>query len=326
MPSRDSCSTSATPTPPDCTTRPVTPGRHGRWRRTWPPGRCRAPRRRSSPGRPAACRAGGRPPAARRLRAASGPDVITTSDLTPRWPHCSATSSTPRGGHRDHRQVGGLGQVERRGQAPARRRSAGARGFTAYEAPAYPASRMLSRMVRPTVSAAPARADHRDRLGREEVPQAGHVRAASPARPRRPGRLARPGRPGRAAGTSARRPRRRSCRRTGRPASAKHLQHGLVLGQHVGGRERADPAAPGQRDQVLEQQGGDTPVVHVVGHRERDLGRAAGRPGGHVVAGHADHLAVRHGQQRRAARRRARGRPAGPPISAECRLTLKKRK
>ena len=43
---------------------------------------------------------------------------------------------------------------------------------------------------------------------------------------------------------------------------------------------------------MLEQQGGDAPVMHVVGHRERDLGLPWDLGN---VAGHADHLAVRDG-------------------------------
>ena len=76
--------------------------------------------------------------------------------------------------------------------------------------------------------------------------------------------------------------------------------------------ERGDLVNPGERDQVLEQQGGDAAVVHVIGHRERDLGRIPGavRPGGRVVAAAADHLISRQRQQRRVA---GSGPPADPP-------------
>jgi hypothetical protein len=77
----------------------------------------------------------------------------------------------------------------------------------------------------------------------------------------------------------------------------------------------------GQRDQVLEQQGGDALVVHVVGHGERDLG-LAGVPDEFGVAGHADQFAVPQREQRRAAGRIWVGLPADPPasISADRRL------
>jgi hypothetical protein len=60
---------------------------------------------------------------------------------------------------------------------------------------------------------------------------------------------------------------------------------------------------------VLEQQGRDALVVHVVGHRERDLG-LPGVPGEPGVAGHAEQFAVAQRERRRAARR---GIPADPP-------------
>ena len=74
---------------------------------------------------------------------------------------------------------------------------------------------------------------------------------------------------------------------------------------------------------MLEQQGGDAPVVHVVGHRERDLGGVRVVSEQHV-AGHADHLAV-------ATASSAALPGAGFPqirrasISAERRLMLKNR-
>ena len=46
--------------------------------------------------------------------------------------------------------------------------------------------------------------------------------------------------------------------------AGEHAQHGRVVQQRRGG-ERGQPAPPGQRHQVLEQQRGDAAVVHVVG-------------------------------------------------------------
>ena len=58
---------------------------------------------------------------------------------------------------------------------------------------------------------------------------------------------------------------------------------------------------------MLEQQGGDALVVHAVGDREGDLGLSGAQ---RDVAGDADHLAVRDGQQRHLAGGRV---PADPP-------------
>ena len=58
---------------------------------------------------------------------------------------------------------------------------------------------------------------------------------------------------------------------------------------------------------MLEQQGGDALVVHVIGHREADLGL---RSPGDDVAGHADHLVAGQREQRHLMGVRA---PADPP-------------
>ena len=87
----------------------------------------------------------------------------------------------------------------------------------------------------------------------------------------------------------------------GQTHGREHVLHRLVLGEGLGG-ERGYLTAPGQRDQVLQQQGGDAPVVHVVGHRERDLRRALAAglwlAIGNAEAGHTDHRAAAQREQR----------------------------
>ena len=51
--------------------------------------------------------------ASRSAPCAPRPEVITTSDRTPRWPHCSATAGDGGGGHRYHRYIHVLGQIGR---------------------------------------------------------------------------------------------------------------------------------------------------------------------------------------------------------------------
>ena len=98
------------------------------WRRTWRPGRCRARPRRSSsgPDQPHAV------PAAHREQVGAGGGVQAGGDHHERA-HAALAAllghvEHGRGGHRDDGQVDGLGQVERGGQAPARRRSDGPAG------------------------------------------------------------------------------------------------------------------------------------------------------------------------------------------------------
>ena len=82
-----------------------------------------------------------------------------------------------RGGHRDDRQVSGLGQVERGGQAPVAVDLPGPRVHRVQAARVPAAADVLQDDPADRLPAA-AGADHHDRLGREDVPQAGHVRAA----------------------------------------------------------------------------------------------------------------------------------------------------
>jgi hypothetical protein len=92
------------------------------------------------------------------------------------------------------------------------------------------------------------------------------------------------------------------------------VQHRPVLAQRRRG-ERRELLLPGPGDQVLEQQGGDAPVVQVVGHRERDLRGAglggAGLGGQGRVAGAAGQLAAGGRQQGHLARRRVTADPPG---------------
>jgi hypothetical protein len=79
------------------------------------------------------------------------------------------------------------------------------------------------------------------------------------------------------------------------PGIGEDAEHGGVLDKS-GGSEGVQPAEPAHRYQELQQQRGDAAAVHVIGHRERDLGRASG-PGG-LVARHSDQPAIQPGQQR----------------------------
>ena len=96
----------------------------------------------------------------------------------------------------------------------------------------------------------------------------------------------------------------------GQAGVGEYLEHRGVLGQGLRG-EGADLVGPGERDQVLKQEGGDAAVVHAIRHRERDLGRGpgAGGPAERVIAGAAHDLARGQRQQRHAIRP---GLPADP--------------
>ena len=143
-----------------------------------------------------------------------------------------------------------------------------------------------------------ASADYRDRLRSEQVPQAGDVGLARAVRDsvqvvvQAPAVVAGQGH-GEPDHAVSELPLYRQAR------VREHPLHGHVLRQRLS-RERGEVSLPGQRHQVLEQQGGHAAPVHLVGHRERDLGYA--RPPGRFVTRHADQLAVQPGQQRRVVR------------------------
>ena len=199
-------------------------------------------------------------------------------------------------------------------------------GFTACRVPVKPASRMLSRMDRPDRAGPVARADHRDRARRA---------TAVPGWPRRPAAPGPPPRPGTALGSpsaalrgigmlSSMTP--SSIRRvTVSPASANTRSIAMFPGR-VEAVKTPHPALAGQRDQVLEQQGGDAPAVHPVRHRERDL-RGLGVGRGRLVAGHPHQFVAQEAEQRpveglAAVRPVIPGHPArlllgGPPAHAE---------
>ena len=129
MPSRDRCSTMAKPRPPDCMTRPATPGLAG-----WAANVASRPMpgtatpKQSGPTSRMPCL---RHTASRSAQASvSSPAVITTRDRTPRWPQRSATSSTVAAGTAITARSTGSG----RSSAEARHRSppiCRARWFTA---------------------------------------------------------------------------------------------------------------------------------------------------------------------------------------------------
>ena len=76
------------------------------------------------------------------------PEVITTSDLAPRIPHSCATSTTRAAGTVTTARSGASGSAATDGTHGMPSMSPPC-GLTAYKAPAKPASRMLSRIVRP---------------------------------------------------------------------------------------------------------------------------------------------------------------------------------
>ncbi len=81
----------------------------------------------------------------------------------------------------------------------------------------------------------------------------------------------------------------------GQPSVREHAQHRDVLGQRRGG-EDAHPVLAGQRDQVLEEQGGHAAAMHPVRHRERDLcGLRICR--GPLVAGHPHQVVTQEAEQ-----------------------------
>ena len=96
IPSRDRCSSTAIPTPPDCTTSPATPGRN------WPPAKVAfSPAAGTSTPRqfgPTSRMPYRRQMASRSAPSAPRPEVITTRARTPRRPHASATSGTAAAG------------------------------------------------------------------------------------------------------------------------------------------------------------------------------------------------------------------------------------
>ena len=84
-------------------------------------------------------------------------------------------------------------------------------------------------------------------------------------------------------------------RRVSKPAPAKTPQHRAVAGHHLGVEAR-DAALGRDLGELLEQSRGQAAAVHLVGHREGDLGRAGLVEA--VVARDGDHAPVEVGQQR----------------------------
>ena len=275
MPSREKCSSRATPTPPDWTTRPADPA--AGWCTAKVASRprlgtatpkqfgptSRIPQRRQASSRPADW-------------AEVSPEVITTIDRTPRLPHSWATSSTARRGYRDHGQVGYLGQ---RGQGRGRGDALDVAAVRVHRVQRAREARVPDVVQdEPADRAGPvAHADHRDRARRQQGLQAGHLGPLLTPRDRVQvgAGLTEPDAPrdrhGQLDDAVVQPPRH------AQPGVAEHPQHGGVLRQRRGG-EDPHPALPGQRDQVLEQQGGHAPAMHPVGHRERDLRRSPRRP------------------------------------------------
>ena len=219
--------------------------------------------------------------ASRSAPAAPRPEVITVRAPDARGcPQSAATAGTAGGGHRDDRQV----HVARAGRRPR----------PAHGTPSMGRRVRVDRVDRPgeaaghdVVQDGPAHGDRRRRLAPMTATDAGAAGAAGwPRRRGSPGWPPSPGsRPGagrrrrRAAGRSARTAPSASCRRTGSPASA-NTRSIAALSASVVARERGQAAQPGQRDQVLQQQGGDAAPVQVVGDGEGDLGACPAAPAG----------------------------------------------
>ena len=151
IPSRDICSSSAIPTPPDCTISPATP------RTGWP-----AVNVASSPIHgmitPKQLGPSSRIPYRRQTASSSAPaaprhELITISARTPCRPHCPATCGTAAGGTAITARSTGPGRspTEATHGTPSIS-GVWARGLTAYTGPVKPLVTMLAKMARPTVA------------------------------------------------------------------------------------------------------------------------------------------------------------------------------
>jgi hypothetical protein len=86
----------------------------------------------------------------------------------------------------------------------------------------------------------------------------------------------------------------------------EHRQHGRVPAQGLGG-EGHQPPLPGDRHQMLQQQGGDATAVQMIRNSERDLRDT--RLTGQLIGRHPAQLTIQPGQQRHVIRP---GLPADP--------------
>ena len=231
MPSREKCSSRAMPTPPDCTTRPAAPG--SGWRTREGGVQAQARHRHAE-----AVRADQAHPVLAAGRQQAGapetprPEVITTSDRTPRFPHSLATLDTGPAAPRPP-----PGRAPRAGRKPtagtARPRSPPRAGSPRTARPAKPASRMLSRIVRPDGPPPPAGA-RPPRPTAEPATGRGWPRPpAAPGPPPRPDRGCPRPAPCRGGSAWSARSRRRHRRRAGSPASANTRSMGAFSGRVV---------------------------------------------------------------------------------------------
>ena len=287
MPSREKCSSRAMPTPPDCTTRPAAPGCGWRTAKV-------ASRPRPGTATPKQFGPTRRIPYWRQVSSR----WVSAGDTEPGGDHHQAPHSPfpalpghlghlgRRHGH--HHEVGHRGQVGDRRQArhtldllrvrvhrEQRARETGVADVEQDRPPDGPF--------------APAGADHRDRPRGQQRGEAGHVRPLLPARHRVQVGAVRAAGPRRGGSAWSARSRRRPGA-GGRPGPRRRTR---AAWRCSAGRVVAVKActrrARAERYQVLEQQGGDPPPVHVVGDGEGDLGQA--RRAGGLVAGQADHAA-----------------------------------
>ena len=270
MPSRENCSTSAAPTAPDWTTRPVCPGEGRGTPNVAPspiPGTATpkefGPTRRMFPRRVASSR----PDSCAGVKS----EVITTSDPTPRLPHSSAAATTRAAGTATTARSGASGSSATDGTHGMPSMSPPC-GLTAYRGPAKPASRILSRIVRPTDPGRwPAPTTTADRGASRDSRLATSACFSRPATASSQV-LASPRAALRGTGMDSSTTPSAYLRRTASPASLSTRSTGVVVRQHVGDQD-LHAAGPGQRHQVLQQQRGDAVPVHAVGHRQRESPR-----------------------------------------------------
>ena len=305
MPSREKCSSRAMPTPPDCTTRPAVPGvgvAHGE-------GGVQAQARHRDAEAVRADQA--HPVPAAGLQQVGVPGDAEAGGDHHQGPHSPFPAFPGHLGHLGrrhghHHEVGHGGQVADRRQA--RHTLDLLRVRVHREQRALETGAADVEQDRPPDGPfAPAGADHRDRPRGQQRGEAGHVRPLLPARHRvqvgavRAQRRGAGDRHGHLDHVVDQAP------ADGQAGVGEHPQHGGVLRQG-GRREGLHPPGPAERHQMLEQQGGDPPPVHVVGDGEGDLGQA--RRAGGLVAGQADHPRA---EQREQGGMVGVGRTADPP-------------
>ncbi len=196
--------------------------------------------------------------------------------------------------HGDHGQIRRLRQISHGGHAGHAQYGLRMR-VDGVDPPAEASRDYVSQDRVPDPAWLAAGADHSDRFRRQQVAQAGHVSEPLPHRHRVQVRsqalitVVRGQREGGLDDSVGHLPAR------GEPYIGEDPEHGDVVGQRLGG-ERAQTAQPRSRDEMFEQERGDSPAVHVIGDREGDLSDA--RFARWLIARDADELIAEPRQQR----------------------------